>query len=165
MYRNAISYIYIAYNIAGKAFGNVLMSNFYALDFHVQGGGCSKFRLGFRGGAPNSDGGLGGAPNSDGSKSQKTPPLPTGYQCTFPKAFQNIIRLSHIAHSVCRQQVRQKDKHTKSLSGLPICVYLKNLTPLIQSMHPYNIGIWQHQTVHIPIGELRSYIFYYNIIQ
>ena len=41
----AILNIYVAYDIAEKAFGNVLMSNFYFT---------------FRGGAPNSDRDLGG---------------------------------------------------------------------------------------------------------
>ena len=55
MHRNAILNTYVAYTIAEKAFGNVLMSNFYTRNFHVQGGDV-----------PNSEGGIGGAPNSDG---------------------------------------------------------------------------------------------------
>ena len=59
MHRNAILNIYLAYNIAGKAFGNVLMSNFYTRNFHVKGDAPNSDRdLG--GGAPKSDGGLGG---------------------------------------------------------------------------------------------------------
>ena len=35
MYINAILNISVSYNIAGKAFGNVLMSNFYTRNFHI----------------------------------------------------------------------------------------------------------------------------------
>ena len=34
-HRNAILNIYVAYNVAGKDFGNVLMSIFYTCNFHI----------------------------------------------------------------------------------------------------------------------------------
>ena len=37
MHINAISNIYVAYNIAGKTLGNVLKSIFYMRNFHVWG--------------------------------------------------------------------------------------------------------------------------------